>query len=251
MIRAADADILDAIPGDGGFERFGGDALQVSFSGVLSPDGGVVSLSEQDIAGRPAHEVCRLGITQAPGGRGVFPSLTRASQTVRLSERGTERLNEKEWFTAREYFRTLVDSYPQSIYRGDAKLGLGDTHLGEGTAEGYVMAINEYREFLSFYPTHKRADYAQYKLGMAHFYQMRDAMRDQTETLEAIKELTVFTDRYKRTCDNPNAVPPVSQCSDLLPEAQKRLRATGISDEEVEMAAFEENARDLARVGGK
>ncbi len=29
----------------------------------------------------------------------------------------------------------------------------------------YVLAINEFREFLTFFPTHARADYAQYKLG--------------------------------------------------------------------------------------
>ena len=130
-----------------------------------------------------------------------------------LFERGTEELNDKDWFTAREYFRQLVDSYPQSLYRGDAKLGIGDTHLGEGTTEGYVLAINEYKEFLSLFPTHKRVDYAQYKLGMSHFYQMRDAMRDQTETIEAIKELTVFVERF------PNA-----QRSPLYPDAQARLR---------------------------
>ena len=127
-----------------------------------------------------------------------------------LFERGTEELNDKDWFTAREYFRQLVDSYPQSPYRGDAKLGVGDTYLGEGSTEGYVLGINEYREFLSYYPTHPRADYAQFKLAMAHFYQMRGPMRDQTETLEAIRELTTFIERYPR--------------SPLLPEAQARLR---------------------------
>jgi outer membrane protein assembly factor BamD len=130
-----------------------------------------------------------------------------------LFDRGTEELNDKDWFTAREYFRQLVDSYPQSIHRGDAKLGIGDTYLGEGTAESYVLGINEFREFLSMFPTHKRADYAQYKLGMAHFYQMRDPMRDQTETIEAIKELGTFVERY-----------PTVERSALLPEAQKALR---------------------------
>ena len=34
-------------------------------------------------------------------------------------------------------------------------------------------------------------------------------------------------------------------------ETQMRLKASGMSDDEVEMAAFEENAKDLAQVGGK
>lgn len=113
-----------------------------------------------------------------------------------LFERGTEALNDKKWLTSREYFRQLVDVYPQSPYRAHAKLGIGDTYLGEGTAEAFVLGINEFREFLSYYPTHERADYAQYKLGMAHFYQMRAPERDQTETREAIRELTIFLERY-------------------------------------------------------
>ena len=99
-----------------------------------------------------------------------------------LWERGTDELNKKHWLTAREYFRQLMDSYPQSTYRADAKLGLADTYLGEGSAESDVLAVNEYREFLSFYPTHERAYYAQFKLGMCHFYQMHGPDRDQTET---------------------------------------------------------------------
>ncbi len=34
-------------------------------------------------------------------------------------------------------------------------------------------------------------------------------------------------------------------------ETQKRFKASGLSDEEAIMAAFEENAHDVARVGGK
>jgi len=33
-------------------------------------------------------------------------------------------------------------------------------------------------------------------------------------------------------------------------EAQRRMREKGLSEEEAELAAFEENARDAARVGG-
>src|SRR6188472_396374 len=127
-----------------------------------------------------------------------------------LWERGGEELNKKHWLTSREYFRQLMDSYPQSRYRADAKLGLADSYLGEGSAESYVLAINEYREFLSFYPTHPRADYAQYKLGMSHYYQMFGPERDQTETREAVAELRTMVQKY------PN--------SPLKPEAEKHLR---------------------------
>jgi len=46
-----------------------------------------------------------------------------------LFERGTEHQAEKRWFSAREYFRRLVDGYPQSPRREDAKLGIGDSSM--------------------------------------------------------------------------------------------------------------------------
>jgi len=127
-----------------------------------------------------------------------------------LFERGSEQLKAKHWLTAREYFRQLVDSYPQSPFRADAKLGVGDTYVGEKSAESFVLAANEFREFLTYYPTHARAGYAQFKLGMTYFYQMHGPERDQTETKDAIKELTTFVENYPR--------------SDLLAEGQARLR---------------------------
>jgi outer membrane protein assembly factor BamD len=141
--------------------------------------------------------------------RGLVPPGTTEPDRF-LFDKGTEALNKKKWLTAREYFKQIVETYTASPFRPDAKLGIGDTYLGEGTAEALVLAINEFREFLSFYPTNRRADYAQYKLGMAHFRQMRAPQRDQTETREAVKELQAFVDRY------PN--------SSLLPEVRAKLR---------------------------
>jgi len=127
-----------------------------------------------------------------------------------LFDKGAAALNSKKWLTAREYFKQVTETYTSSAFRPDAKLGIGDTYLGEGTAEALVLAINEFREFLSFYPTNRRADYAQYKLGMAHFRQMRHPQRDQTETREAVKEFEVFVARYP--------------ASSLLPEVKTKLR---------------------------
>src|SRR5438874_2887486 len=96
-----------------------------------------------------------------------------------LFDKGTTALNKKKWLTSREYFKQVTETYTQSQFRPNAKLGIGDTYLGEGTAEALVLAINEFKEFLAFYPTNERADYAQYKLALAHYKQMRAPQRDQ------------------------------------------------------------------------
>jgi outer membrane protein assembly factor BamD len=159
---------------------------------------------------RAAAALALLVALAACGSAPIRPPVGTLEPDKFLYERGSEALESRRWFTAREYFRQLVDSYPQSPFRALGKLGIGDTYLGENTLESQLMAINEFREFLSFYPTHDRADYAQYRLGMAHFNQMRNPYRDQTETKEAIAEFTTFVQRY------PN--------SPLLPEARQRLR---------------------------
>jgi outer membrane protein assembly factor BamD len=143
-----------------------------------------------------------------------------------LLDRGHEALKEKSWTRARTYFSELLESYPQSPLRADAKLGVGDTFLGENNAASYVYAQNEYREFLAFYPTNPRADYAQMQLGMVHFNQMLSPQRDQTETREAIKEFEAFIQRF------PN--------SKLINEVRQRLREAKdrLSDSDMLVANF-------------
>lgn len=143
-----------------------------------------------------------------------------------LLDRGNEALTAKKYTSARQYFSKLLEGYPQSQYRADAKLGVGDSYLGENNSASYVYAVNEYREYLAFYPTNPRADYAQYQLGMVHLKQMLGPQRDQTETKEAIHELQTFLERY------PN--------SPLLPEAKQRLREAKdrLADGELQVGTF-------------
>jgi outer membrane protein assembly factor BamD len=150
--------------------------------------------------------------------RGNVPTGTTEPDKF-LFDKGTVALNGKKWLTAREYFKQVTETYTASPYRPDAKLGIGDTYLGEGTAEALVLAINEFREFLSFYPIHRRADYAQFKLGMAHFRQMRHAQRDQTETREAVKEFEAFVARYPTSSLMPEVKAKLREARDRLSEA--------------------------------
>jgi outer membrane protein assembly factor BamD len=161
----------------------------------------------------------------ASTGRGPVPAGT-AQPDQFLFDKGNDALQKKKWLTAREYYKQVTETYTASPLRPDAKLGIGDTYLGEGSTEALVLAIGEFQEFLSFYPTNKRADYAQYKLGIAHFRQMRPAQRDQSETRDALKEFQTFVARY------PN--------SELMPEVKTKLRETRdrLSESELEVGQF-------------
>ena len=140
-----------------------------------------------------------------------------------LFDRGTEAAKERKWLNAREYFRNLVDNYPQSPYRPDAKLALGDTYIGEHSTESLLLAANEFREFLTFYPTHPRADYAQLQLARSFMEQMLAPERDQTATRDAIKEIEIFLQRFPNSPLMPEARKMEREARDRLSEANYRV----------------------------
>ena len=172
---------------------------------------------------RVAAVAALLLTAAACGNRQAVPPAGAAQPDRFLFERGTEALMQEEWMNARTYFQQIVDNYPQSPFRPDAKLGIGDTYLGENTAESGVLAANEFREFLTFYPTNSRADYAQYKLAMSHFRQMRAPERDQTETREAIKEFDVFFAKFGSSPLAPEVRQNWRIARDRLSEASYRV----------------------------
>jgi outer membrane protein assembly factor BamD len=140
-----------------------------------------------------------------------------------LFDRGTEAAKEKKWLDSREYFRNLVDNYPQSPFRPDAKLALGDTFITDGGTENLLLAANEFREFLTFYPTHARADYAQLQLARSFTNQMLAPERDQSATRDAIKEIEIFLQRFPNSKLMPEARKMEREARDRLSEANYRV----------------------------
>jgi outer membrane protein assembly factor BamD len=168
--------------------------------------------------------VCVIALAVAAcGSRQQTPPAGAAQPDKFLFERANQALKEREWLNARTYFQQIVDGYPQSPFRPDAKLGMGDAYLGENTPESLVSAANEFREFLQFYPTNSRADYAQYKIAMSHFQQMRASDRDQTETRAALKEFEVFFQKFPNSPLMPEVKDKWRMARDRLSEASYRV----------------------------
>lgn len=178
--------------------------------------------------GSLAHLTAALGLAAltlaACGGtRSQLPAIGAQDADKFLFDRGTEALKARRWLVAREYFQRLFDTYPQSPYRRDAKLGIGDAYLGEDRSDAYVLAANEFREFLNFYPLSDRADYAQFRLGDAQVRQMLGPERDQTATLDAIRELDTFVRNYANSPLMPEALALRRQARDRLSDHEFRV----------------------------
>lgn len=172
---------------------------------------------------RPCGAVLIAVLCVACGGKKSIVPAGTAQPDKFLLDRGNAELKDRNWLRAREYFRQIVDNYPQSPLRPEAKLGVGDTYLGENSTEALVLAANEFREFITFYPTNARADYAQYKLAMSHYNQMRRPERDQTETREAVKEFEVYFERYPNSALTPEVKAKWREARDRLSEASYRV----------------------------
>jgi outer membrane protein assembly factor BamD len=149
-----------------------------------------------------------------------LPAAGSADADKFLFDHGTASLTNKKWLEAREYFKKLIDTYPQSPYRGDAKLGVGDSYVGEHKPDSMVLGVNEFREFLQYFPLNPRADYAQYKICYAESKQMLSAQRDQTQTREALRDCDAFLATYPESKLRPDAETLRRAARDRLSESE-------------------------------
>jgi outer membrane protein assembly factor BamD len=122
-------------------------------------------------------------------------ALSSASDKI-VWDAAQKAIAKKDWESTRQYLRRIVEAFPQSEYLPEARLALGDSYMQEGGTANYVLAVAEFREFLTLYPSHPKADVAQYQAGEAYFRQRNSPDRDQTATLQALDEYQRLLDAY-------------------------------------------------------
>ncbi len=139
----------------------------------------------------------------------LFPEKATASQLYKI---GKDYLNKKKYEEARKVFSTIIRVYPKSKYAARAKLGIADSYFKKGDIASLTLAYNEYREFISLYPYHPKAAYAQYMMGMCYYKQMHKPGRDQTNTLLALQEFKKVVEKYPQTKEAQEAREKIKKC---------------------------------------
>jgi outer membrane protein assembly factor BamD len=133
---------------------------------------------------------------------------------------GQQAVADKDWESARQYFRRVIDAFPQSQYQPEARIALADSYLEQGGPGNAILAVAAYREFLTLYPSAPRAAYAQFQAAEAYFRQMNNPDRDQTPTLQALDEYQRLLDVYPNSEYVERARERIQECRQTLARSE-------------------------------
>jgi outer membrane protein assembly factor BamD len=173
----------------------------------------------------------------APACAGNAPDIaTLTSNSDQVIWEAAEKAAEKrQWENARQHYKRIIEGFPQSQFGPAARLALADSYFKEGGTGNYILAVSAYREFLTFFPSHPRSDYAQFQVAEAFYRQRNGPDRDQTATEDALEEYKKLLDQY------PN--------SEKAEETRARIRETRQSLARAEFLAgyFYQRTRQACR----
>ncbi|HEV2297121.1 MAG TPA: outer membrane protein assembly factor BamD [Candidatus Acidoferrales bacterium] len=136
-----------------------------------------------------------------------------------LYDRSVKDYNHGRYTEARLSLQTLINSYPDSEYLAKAKLAVADSYFKEGGTEGLTQAVQEYKDFITFFPFLDEASYAQMQVAMSHFRMMEKADRDPTHARLAEQEFQTFLLKYPKSPFVPQATQHLRDVQEVLGQA--------------------------------
>lgn len=140
-----------------------------------------------------------------------------------LYERGQLDIKKGKYTEGRLTYQTLINTYPDSEYLAKAKLGVADSYFKEGGTSNITQAIQEYKDFITFFPFLDEAGYAQMQVAMAHYRMMEKADRDKTQAENAEDEFQTFLLKYPQSPLVPKAEQSLRDVQEILADSQYRV----------------------------
>jgi outer membrane protein assembly factor BamD len=143
---------------------------------------------------------------------------------VQVYDVAMNRMHKKSYAAARETLQKVLgrsDATPDLIAK--VHIALADAYFYDGGILNLAEAQSRYTNFLTFYPNHERADYAQYQLGLCYLKQTANPDRDQDETRKALAELTKVKTNYPNSEYLGPADAKADEARELLAEHEFRI----------------------------
>ena len=140
-----------------------------------------------------------------------------------LYDRAMKSVKQRRYTEARLDLQTLINTYPDSEYLAKAKLSVADSYYKEGGTSNLTQAIEEYKNFIVFFPFLDEAAYAQIQVAMAHYRMMEKADRDSSQALDAEQELQAFLQKYPQSKLYPQAEQNLRNVQEVLADGEFRI----------------------------
>lgn len=160
---------------------------------------------------------------------GVLPGCGASAATGKVDysvtaqqnyDKGLKELEQKDWIAAAKYYQFIKARFPYSKYAVLSELRMADAEFGAGH---YLAAIDSYKVFIKFHPTHDMVTngYARYRIGESYvkmlpgdFWLLPPSFeKDQSATMDAERELRVFLKKFPKSPYVPKVKEMLSKVS--------------------------------------
>lgn len=122
-------------------------------------------------------------------------------------------IDNKDYKEAREYLNEIKNRDETIEYAPLAQIKIAETHSLNDEPE---LAIEEYREFLRIFPSHKYTVYAQFQIASTYYDQIEGHDREYSAAGFAIDEFNKLQLTYPRNPYSDIIKVRISQCKDIL-----------------------------------
>jgi outer membrane protein assembly factor BamD len=143
---------------------------------------------------------------------------TNAEKAYKL---GLEEKNTKTYLEATRYFQWVKNNFPYSQYAALSELALADMAFDR---DDFTSAATNYADFVKGHPSHPKAAYAAFRVGVAHFNDKPSEWvllppaheKDQGPLRQALDALQKFALSYPSSEYIPEAKRLINECRDRL-----------------------------------
>jgi len=132
-----------------------------------------------------------------------------------LLKKARELDKEKNYFVAGQYYKRILDDYPDSRERVTALMLQADNHMKR---KEYPEAKLAYQKFMELYPAWPNVDHAYFYMAMADFMSIDTAARDQTHTRTALEQFERLIKNFPNSPYRQRAEAKVRECHNKLAE---------------------------------
>src|SRR5207237_1913744 len=141
-------------------------------------------------------------------------------------QKGLEERKSQNFLEATRFFEWVRNNFPYSQYAALSELALADMAFDR---DDFAAAAAGYQDFVKSHPSHPKADYASYRVGVAYYEDKPSDFwllppsneKDQTPIRKALDALQRFVLSYPKSEWVPKARDLIAECRDRLAKHER------------------------------